>query len=657
MAGFSIFGHVQWGETNSSPPAPTPVEPGTARETDGYVIDVVTPAGAMVARLPYWSGGKWTREVSAPSILTFTYPYADLPSTCVFPNLLYLWYDGILKDIFLINKRTKKLGDAAPEWAIEGRGLLAQLAMDESHTLSTSTTIEAILASLFADQANGVFSDIQIGTIDPAIVAQTRFIKTKDQSILDACKTLVSTVGGWFEVGSDAKFHWHEYAAETTAEIRAGANVIDLEVSEDYSAIRTSVKLLGAGASGDNITATASGDNAGTYGAAQGVVVDTRLGNSATVTARAAIDAIDYSYPKRTYKIGAIDLSRIPGTTDWAHMALDLGQRINVVASDIGEAIATHVLRITRSLDNPAEVEINVGDETAADAQAGTGARSYHATRRLDAADLLARVIERAEETKRDTGLYDAIARQIGGSLSDLDRVLWGNSGAAGAISDAWADLLDNENFLDWLDDAVAELVAAGSENFPTAGINIQSVGTSNQGGASAHFSREDHVHRGADLGSATPQPIAQTGSAGVGTAASRQDHVHAGVQLATGAPQDVTSGANAVGSATEAAKSDHKHHGMPHVVDAYATLATTMSGEAVGTIGFASDVKQPFVKSASGEFRQLVTYIGDVVSLPALPTDEWIVFLKYEGVIWIGINGETEWIPISRGTLESGTP
>jgi hypothetical protein len=78
--------------------------------------------------------------------------------------------------------------------------------------------------------------------------------------------------------------------------------------------------------------------------------------------------------------------------------------------------------------------------------------------------------------------------------------------------------------------------------------------------GASADYSRADHVHASPQLTSSAPASVGVANVVGVATTSARADHVHAGVQLTSSAPANVTKAAASVGVATDAARSDHKH-------------------------------------------------------------------------------------------------
>jgi hypothetical protein len=118
--------------------------------------------------------------------------------------------------------------------------------------------------------------------------------------------------------------------------------------------------------------------------------------------------------------------------------ALEIGAVVNLLGNDSGVDITTRVLKITRNLDNPLDVKIEVGDPSAGTTTWGTmGDPVGQTVQGLD--DIIVDIFKRVERGENDTGVIDDIEAQIAGGtletpasppLGDLSDIVWWDESA-----------------------------------------------------------------------------------------------------------------------------------------------------------------------------------------------------------------------------------
>lgn len=289
-------------------------------------------------------------------------------------------------------------------------------------------TISQIVASwLNNDQTNT--RPIHFGSVDPGIGALTRAIKVENKSILEAILELHGTAGGYFYVDpSTRRFYWKRVTGANTGQyIRMGDACSGVRESVDYSGIVTRVICYGVGETLESALTTTINDATAqsAYGIIPAILINKSIVDSADLTAygQAYLDA--RKVPVKKYEVGVIDIAKL-ASADYSFFDLSIGSRIKVIDATLGLTLNTVIARITRSLDNPLDMQISVGNPDsgtstwAGGAEAGSPGNTL--ARERDITDSIADLFKDIyNDLAQDGGFAEALADTLPGVLDDLD--------------------------------------------------------------------------------------------------------------------------------------------------------------------------------------------------------------------------------------------
>jgi len=120
--------------------------------------------------------------------------------------------------------------------------------------------------------------------------------------------------------------------------------------------------------------------------------------------------------------------------------------------------------------------------------------------------------------------------------------------------------------------------------------------------------------------------------------------------------PEAIVSQSPVPGDSDLYARANHRHLGQPLIsVAGYADLPS--SGHADGVIGYTNgtDDEASWMLIA-GDWKQHAIYLGDVSTLPAIPT-AYCATVRFAANLWTAAPGDTYWTPVRTQTTYSGAP
>ncbi len=356
------FGRELWGFDARSEAAVTAIE------QDAYTLELCTKTGAFTRYLPQWISGQYTTSANRPSMLEFAYPITDTSgwADVVFPAQVRLrGRDGDVVDRFTVSQVTRTVREDGVRLAVvRCDGMLAVLARETLGSFQrTNNTVADIVGALLARQPDSDTQRVTLGRVAASIGDQLVTVKRESASILAILNDVQMVVGGWFWADAAGKFWWEQAQERATGlQIRLETNMATLDVSEDYSTIRTRVTAYGGGAFGSSsrIDAVATANTA-TYGTLNHIATFPTVTDEATLAVLAAGLVERLARPRKTVRVGAIDLSWSTSHLDWSHAAIRTGMPVRVIDEALGETVDTHVLGVTRDLASPVAVTVTVG--------------------------------------------------------------------------------------------------------------------------------------------------------------------------------------------------------------------------------------------------------------------------------------------------------
>jgi len=357
------FGRELWGFDTRSDAAVSAIE------QDAYTLELCTKAGVFTRYLPQWVSGQYTTGANRPSMLEFAYPVTDTSgwADVVFPAQVRLrGRDGDIVDRFTVSQVTRTVREDGVRLAVvRCDGMLAVLARETLGSFQrTDNTVADVVGALLARQPDGETQRISLGRVAASIGDQVVTVKRESASILAILNDMQEVVGGWFWADASGRFYWEQAQEQATGlQIRLETNMATMDVSEDYSTIRTRVTAYGGGAFGSSsrIEAVATANTA-TYGVLNHIATYPTVTDATTLAALAAGLVERLARPRKTVRVGAIDLSWSTSHLDWSHAAIRTGMPVRVIDEALGETVNTHVLGVVRDLASPVAVTVTVGD-------------------------------------------------------------------------------------------------------------------------------------------------------------------------------------------------------------------------------------------------------------------------------------------------------
>ena len=272
--------------------------------------------------------------------------------------------------------------------------------------------------------------------MDAAIANQVRNTRIENKSILEALNDLHKTIGGYFRVNATRTLRWiRNPGVNRGHRIDIKKNATFIKKSTDYSNLATRIIAYGRGVDKDiRLSVTVNDGTAqSTYGIISAVINDQSIANINDLTDWANAELQRRKTPLTTYDVGMIDLSQTD-VLDYSFeaSALEIGALVRLLGNDSNIDINTRVLKITRNLDNPLDVKIEVGDPNAGTVAWGTVGDPTGATVEAQSLDaIIVDLFRRAERGENDTGVIDDIEAQIAGGTIETPA-----SPAMGDLSD-----------------------------------------------------------------------------------------------------------------------------------------------------------------------------------------------------------------------------
>jgi hypothetical protein len=410
-----------------------------------YRLETRQQDGTLLHYLDERFSSLWVDEANVPGTLTFSYDgNHEFAGDFVFPNEVWL-YQGdntTVREKFVITN-IEDVEDVGYFLRITCRSLLWIWSQEIiTFAENTNTDIKTTLSDWIVNHQTQT-PGINTFGMDSAIGNEVRNTRIENKSILEALNDLHKTIGGYFYVNNSRSLIWQRNpGVDKGHRIDIKKNATFIKKSTDYGNLATRIVAYGRGVDKD-IRLSVTVDDAtaqSTYGIITAVLNDQSI---------AHIDT-----PLVTYDVGMIDLSQTD-VLDYTFeaSALEIGAVINLLGNDSGVDITTRVLKITRNLDNPLDVKIEVGDPSAGTTTWGTmGDPVGQTVQGLD--DIIVDIFKRVERGENDTGVIDDIEAQIAGGtletpasppLGDLsDIVWWDESADVGNLDEKVVDIVEN---------------------------------------------------------------------------------------------------------------------------------------------------------------------------------------------------------------------
>jgi hypothetical protein len=396
--------------------------PDTSLSRFPYTLEVYDATDVLKAELYKWDEPKWVQTANLPSTLEFTYPSGD-----EFAAFLTGFYQigirdskGVLVDLLPITETVEpRSGSTNGTISVKCVGSLGNLGVDKSvtsYTIPGGGTIQAALSTILGTyQGAPLYPDIKLGYIAPSIGNAVRAGEVyKNMTPLAVINSLWKTVGGYFWVDTSRRLNWTPaQGSYGVQEVRLGHNMTGIKVKKQFNNIYTSVTMYGYGMDIDSRLSSTQTNNVGTYGTRQFFVTDTSIQTQTALDEACTALVMEMSQPQETYQIGVIDLSKGDDASDYEHLAgmLEVGTHLNVVSTDPDVTISTTVVKLTRNLGRPIDVQIEVSDPDAG----AWGGNSVRRSRRSNIARHLTSMQNRISNLyDRDMGFDRSLYRNVG---------------------------------------------------------------------------------------------------------------------------------------------------------------------------------------------------------------------------------------------------
>ena len=356
------------------------------------------------------------------------------------------------------------------------------------------------------------------------------------------------------------------------------------------------------------------------YGIIQGTITNQTISSQDMLDDWCQAELNRLKVPHTTYQVGMVDLSQ-SDTSDYSFDAgaLEIGTIVNLIGGNSDVDIYTQIIRITRSLQDVLDVQIDVSNPDAGTVDWGQN-ESIEA-KKPDLLDQIVSLFKKIKIQEHDTGIISDILAGIAGgtiavpadpALADLTNVVWYDDVAAvGNLVDYLSTIFTN-------DPSIIGDIADTTINQRLSDETPEDIATTGDVGVSTDLAHVDHVHGGYDPpvpATTTPTAIASSGSIGADEGKyANEKHTHAGVVVGDlpvtdpGTPENIGV-AGATGSETRWAKGDHVHKGALAVetVDALPAIPTTGMLEVFWTS----------VSTGDGDDQVWRAYVGQTAYTP----------------------------------------
>jgi len=387
-------------------------------------------------------------------------------------------------------------------------------------TTRTTKTLREVVDSLLDQQVN--LLPILLGAIDTAIGDNVVQLKIENKSIMAALLELRDLYGGYFWVNpSNRKFYWKRRQGRNTGQyIRIGKNGQHIEEIEDYSAMANRITALGKGETIESTLSVTVNDTTSqsSYGIVADTIVDKSIWNTTDLTVFANANLQARKVPKKSYRIGVIDLARLT-SGDYQFFELEVGSKIRVIDTEFGLTLDTTIATIERELDT-GSTSGGLGGAS------GTASKVKIAVTNPDAGT--------TAWGGNEPSIIPAEERAIDDTIADivdllLDEVM-GDTGFLDTLKSSFPEAAQSDPAVrEAIEETVAQAITAGTiPGGVELGTGIQSVGTANVDGSTGQAADVGHIHKGncftaSDFASLPNEAVA---SIGVTTGSLKYGHI-----------------------------------------------------------------------------------------------------------------------------------
>jgi len=309
-----------------------------------------------------WIAGEWITTKNMASELTFKMPLdLDTLDDFAFPNRICLTDSTSVLEWFYITRVTKNNSVDGPYIEVFCTGAIWSLGLE---TIVAETVMEDtvgnIIDSLLALQQNTKLRTISRGSISSVYSTALRKLVLEKTTILRGLLSLQEALGGWIWVDENYALNWqYEITGRKIQQIRLDKNLVDVELEEDHSTIRT--KIIGYSSAESGLSSEAE-NNVATYGEIVEILNFDSVHDQDTLDALVAIEVAKRSVPYKVVDCNAIDLSYFVGELDYSHERLFVGNKIRLVDEILDVSIDTWITKVTRDLASPIAVKIEIGE-------------------------------------------------------------------------------------------------------------------------------------------------------------------------------------------------------------------------------------------------------------------------------------------------------
>lgn len=352
-----------------------------------------------------WSNATVTEHHDEADTLQFDTPYdSDWVQYLVWPRTVTVSYGwGELQNRYLI-RRTEAIRDGASRvLRVYGESLMSKLA-DEFVTTDYSANVDgqAHIEALLAMQQSA--DPIVWGTVDWCYRGDTPTLQLEfaaGTSLLDALRKLQSQFAnpGAMWVDGYGRLYWRttRRRGRWKRQVRYRKNLRGVTKTTDWSQYYNRIYAYGRGVNGTWVGLTDAGE-------AHEYVQDTSydseirpywlyqpdIADADALLAAANAVLEQTASPVITYSVDAIALEHAQNGVDWSHERLYVGDQVLVVDEDLDINVTATVTQITRSLDTPLDVDLEIA--------------TRDTDRKQTIADTIAEVLRRvdAEGRRRD---------------------------------------------------------------------------------------------------------------------------------------------------------------------------------------------------------------------------------------------------------------
>lgn len=327
-----------------------------------YTLEIVDPEGVKIGTLTTWNRGVYEANVGESARLSFTIPRSEpLLATLGHPNILVLRDRyGLVLDRFRARRSSEYNNEDGLFVDVKGRSLMDQLFREPVIDYAHEDTVQGHMERLLAVQVQD--PPINLGAIDSAIAGYTVAIEAEVSNVLDIVRRiheqLPLDIQGHFYISNNNQFRWRTIIGDIGRRLTMGSNLRGIRKSIDDEDLITELYMFGEGQDGDARPQVVVTRNVDLYGRIPYVKVDRRITKIETLTARANAIIDQFSTPRVTIEVDALDLAKADSATYLALGDYFIGCKYRV--EDPAQAISEEmtVIGLTYDLDNPVAVKM-----------------------------------------------------------------------------------------------------------------------------------------------------------------------------------------------------------------------------------------------------------------------------------------------------------